>query len=347
MWTLAINEAWILSETQFLHYPLGDWINDTHQIHKFVYCLDTSAIFETFTNGDIHEYRKVEHKTQNARNYVFYDKVPSLPSEFVPITVYKSNNTILTGEPRIEEVFNINPVPTSTWAQFLESQHPDVKYLLRYSPIPHDGTHIANAIRNRTAVAVTDASVEQRTGHAAISWIITDKQESFRCRGDAGCPKYHNALDSYGSESFGIMIVLKIISLVCDYHKIHTGKIAIACNITGLCSEYRAKVGDKYFDLLWAVFDARKQLKIKIQHKYVSGHQENKKKRLNLYERLNVECDTNSKLFRSKLADGTIEHCPTNFGTTHWSVTLGHCVLDTISKAVHRIISLALSSLIK
>ena len=71
MWTLAINEAWILSETQFLHYPLGDWINDTHQIHKFVYCLDTSAIFETFTNGDIHEYRKVEHKTQNARNYVF------------------------------------------------------------------------------------------------------------------------------------------------------------------------------------------------------------------------------------------------------------------------------------
>ena len=71
MWTLVINEAWLLSLTQFLRYPLGDWIDDTHQIHKFVYCLDTSAIFETFTNGDIHEYRKVEHKNEMLETMFF------------------------------------------------------------------------------------------------------------------------------------------------------------------------------------------------------------------------------------------------------------------------------------
>ena len=57
------------------------------------------------------------------------------------------------------------------------------------------GIAIAHAIRYKNAVAVTDASVEELTGAAAISWIITDKKENFRDYGDSGCPVFHQALD--------------------------------------------------------------------------------------------------------------------------------------------------------
>ena len=142
--------------------------------------------------------------------------------------------------------------------------------------------------------------MNKKTGRAAISWVITDKHESFKCTGDSGCPKFHNALDSYGSEAFGIVVLLNMIKIVCDYYNIKTGKIIIACDNDSsldkcVITSYRAKVSDKYFDLLWAAHDLRKAVSIKISPKHVTGHQDGKKRKLNLYERLNVECDTRSK----------------------------------------------------
>ena len=52
------------------------------------------------------------------------------------------------------------------------------------------------------------------------------------------------------------------------------------------------------------------------------GHQEDKKRKLNLYERLNVECDLRSKAFRRKNEEGAIRHRPKSFGFEQWHVTL-------------------------
>ena len=90
-----------------------------------------------------------------------------------------------------------------------------------------------------------------------------------------------------------------------------------------MITSYRAKVSDKYFDLLWAAHDLRKAVSIKISPKHVAGHQDGKKRKLNLYERLNVECDTRSKNFRAKIENGDIIHEPVQFGYEHWSVALG------------------------
>ena len=119
-----------------------------------------------------------------------------------------------------------------------------------------------------------------------------------------------------------------MIKIVCDYYKIKTGKITIACGNDSsldkyIITSYRAKVSGKYFDLLWAAFDFRKTLPIKIAPKYVADHQEGKKRKLNLYERLNVECDGRGKFFRQQLENGTIIHEPVHFGYDHWSVSLG------------------------
>ena len=86
---------------------------------------------------------------------------------------------------------------------------------------------------------------------------------------------------------------------------------------------YREKNGDKYFNLLWSIFDRGNELSITIVACSVIGHQENKKKKLNIYERLNVRCDIRSKRFRRKLENGSIQHQPIYFGDTHWCSTLG------------------------
>ena len=181
---IALHEVWIQSETKQLSRPLGLWLHKSHQIHKFMYDKDSDAIYETFTNGSIRCYKKIPGVTRLSSNYRFQADVTSLPSTFLPINVIKIDDDNITGEPYMSEVDTKQVLQISSWTQFLNSQHQDVQYLLRHAHIHNDGRDIASAIRNRTAVAVSDASVEQATHTAAISWVISDKCDTFK---DYGC----------------------------------------------------------------------------------------------------------------------------------------------------------------
>ena len=327
LFNTALHEIWIESETKFLKHPIGQWQHKSHQLYKFVYNNNEDNIFETFTNGSIRRYDRIPGVTRTSSKYKFATQVNQLPQHYMPISVIKLNNDNIVGEAHMDVVTSLQETTITTWDEFIASQNHDIQYLLRFARIHNKGRDIASAIRNRTAVAVTDASVEQMTRTAAISWIISDRKETFRDYGDAGCPKFHGALDSYGSEAFGLLVVLTTVKLVCQYYKVRTGKIIIACDNDSsldkcIKTEYRAKLSDKYFDLLWTTFDIRKSLKIKIQYKYVAGHQDDVKRNLNLYERLNVECDKRSKYFRTRLERGEIYHQPVYFGNTHWCATL-------------------------
>lgn len=176
--------------------------------------------------------------------------------------------------------------------------------------------------------------------------------ETFQTNGSSGCPCFHDALDSYRAESFGILVTLTVIRVICDFYRLKAGKVTLACdNDSSLdkCIQtiYRAKASDKSFDLLWAVHDLRKNLRIKIIAKQVAGHQENKKKKLNLYERLNVACDVRSKAFRRKLETGEIVHRPVSFGDNNWSVRLASVRLNYDFKMASKIMSLEKNWLIE
>ena len=210
----------------------------------------------------------------------------------------------------------------------MNSLRPEVQYLLQFPTITNDGRDIARAIRDRSAIAVSDASVKKSRNSAAISWIITNTFETFYSHGASGCPSFHQALDSYASESFGILVLLTVVKIMCDYYHIKRGSITIACDNDSslekcIRNTYRANDTEKYFDLFWAVFDMRESMRIKIKHKYVSGHQDGKKKKLNIYERLNVLCDERSKEFRSRIDKGEVNHRPIQYGDDNWNVTLG------------------------
>ena len=96
-----------------------------------------------------------------------------------------------------------------------------------------------------------------------------------------------------------------------------------------LKTNYRANVTEKYFGLFCAVFDICKSLQIQIFPKYVAGHQENKKKILNIYERLNVAFDINNKAFRKLIDKGEIFHRPVGYGDANWNTRIGDLRLSS------------------
>ena len=107
LWDLALKEVWIRSETRLLRRPLGNWSALSHQRHKFLYNLENSTILETHTNGTILEYNRVQGRTRQSNFYVFRNRLPSMPSECVPVTVSKPSQRIIYGEIQIENIRNV------------------------------------------------------------------------------------------------------------------------------------------------------------------------------------------------------------------------------------------------
>ena len=328
LWDIALKELWARTETRCLLQCLGNWIHESHQDYKFVYDLNDNTIIESFTNGRKIVYRNTPVRTRQSNFYTAGDPIQHIPSTCIPISVHKPSANIIYGEPDMQSINKITETTTSSWNSYIISLHPEIQYLLAHANITNNGLDIARAIRGRTAIAVSDASVKKSSNKAAISWIITNKEETFQAHGDSGCPSFHQALDSYASESFGILVMLTVVKIVRAYYKIRHGCITVACdNASSLekCTRnnYRANATEKYIDLFWAVYDIRKSLPITIRHKYVAGHQDGKKRVLNIYERLNVACDNRSKSFRKCLESGQLNHVPVCYGDNNWNMLLG------------------------
>ena len=104
-------------------------------------------------------------------------QISPLPSYCIPITVHRRFNKYLQGESYISHIRSADISSPTTRHEYFSSLPAELRYLLKFSKIHNEGKDIAYAIRTRTAVAVTDASVEQKTRAAAISWIITINKE--------------------------------------------------------------------------------------------------------------------------------------------------------------------------
>ena len=115
LWDIAIREIWIQSETRVLRFPLGNWLAQSHQIHKFVFDAEQSSIFETHTNGTISKYVRVQGRTRHSNFYMYHDTINSLPNHAVPTTVQKPSQRIIYGEMHMEEIRHFQINATTTW----------------------------------------------------------------------------------------------------------------------------------------------------------------------------------------------------------------------------------------
>ena len=326
LWHTAIRDVWVRSETLDLQQPLSNWVHDTHLRFKYRSSEDGSYIQEKLSKHSFRYYEKLYHSTRHTFYYTVIDYKPTRTSFPVPIWATIVNDSSIKVICRSEPIIPfIRSIPT-TWEIYLCSLDPNIIYLLRYSNFNASASALAESILSSHAIAVVDVSMKVVKRTSAVAWIITDRERSFTCEGVSGCPRFHAAIDSYRGELFGLLVVLLVANLICDYHNVQTGMLAVACDndaslSKALDSVSRAKVTDPYFNIIWAAHEFRNTINITFRSKRVKGHQDdNKTKKLNFYERLNVAMDKTAKRFRSQLDEKPHLHRPWIFGDSNWHV---------------------------
>lgn len=277
----------------YLRRPLGEWINNHHQITKWKYHNPTSTLYQHHPKG-IKKYQKTTSYTRNQQRYLLQHNVSSSPLDCVDAIV-NDMNTVM---PIIESII---PNLTSPIDEF---RHEIITFF-KYVNIPSDGHEIARSIMNGNAIAVSDSSVCPKSGIGTASWIMVNGDSNYQfCSGDHQVPKGNEKMHSYRGELYGIFSILVVLQKLSMIHNITSGKILIACdNLAGvrnaLENTHRAKMNQNCYDILWAIHILKSKLKhIQITPQHVKGHQDGKGRNLTRLESLNVFVDERASSFR-------------------------------------------------
>jgi hypothetical protein len=165
-----------------------------------------------------------------------------------------------------------------------------------------NGQTIAEAIRNGSAIAVSDGSYKDKFGTAA--WALEGKTALHRITGHCVIPGDPNDQSPYRSELGGLYAMAVMAAAVCKLHQVSSGAIEIACD--GL-SAIR-QVGDiqaavrpngAQFDLIAATKYWLSRSPITWTFRHVLGHQDalSSAMVLDRWETINCEMDIRAKRY--------------------------------------------------
>ncbi len=193
--------------------------------------------------------------------------------------------------PRIPDALAASPTSESWCFQSLD--------------IPDDFNIIADAIRSRSAVTVSDGSFKEGYGTAAL--VIEGDDTMGHLVGRAICPGSEQDQSPYRSELTGIYATMLTVHKSCQYFNNTAGAIELDCD--GMSAIDRAfscltilNIEEPCYDLISAIKKlwAHSPILWKVQH--VRGHQEEEKQisELSRLELLIIEMDNEAKAFLNK-----------------------------------------------
>jgi ribonuclease HI len=178
------------------------------------------------------------------------------------------------------------------------------QYLVDEIALPLDkGQAIARGIQDGTARAVSDGSFKDNYGTAAgvIAATATDKDMLYFSN---VVPGTSTDQSSYRSELSGVLGLLHIIEAICSTFKITQGSVTIALDGREAMTqasytnvEQPLQAGQVAFDLLQTIRHTCSTLPIKVQWRWVEGHQLEKGKRLDWWGNQNRIVDAMAKRF--------------------------------------------------
>jgi ribonuclease HI len=161
-------------------------------------------------------------------------------------------------------------LPSESWA------------LDRLTPPHGDDFHLAAAVWAGIAVAASDGSFDDKTkiGTAAfqIAPSITSVEEKDSYCGATQVPGAPSNQSAYRSELAGVLAVLIILQALCDAHGISEGSIILSLDSQSALAKakgsWKLKPRQSDFDILLDIRERTKRLPIKVQYKWIKGHQD-------------------------------------------------------------------------
>jgi hypothetical protein len=165
-----------------------------------------------------------------------------------------------------------------------------------------DGITIAQALKNKAAIAVSDGSFKDSYGTAA--WVVEGLNSYGRMMGQVITPGGPSDHSSYRSELSGIYSILVVVNQLCAHYKIVDGEIELACDgLSAINKAFSAvsilNIDDSNYDLLGAIQHQWKNSPVHWKFRHVKGHQDDHSSfdTLDRWSKLNVEMDHLAKEF--------------------------------------------------
>jgi hypothetical protein len=176
------------------------------------------------------------------------------------------------------------------------------KWCVNNVDLSDDGNTIADAIRNRVAIAVSDGSFKDTYG--TVAWVLEGDNSAGCIIGRVISPGTGSDQSAYRSKLSGILAIMIMVKHICSYHHISEGSVELACDGLSALNKAFSQVSilqleDPNYDLIAAIKHQwhYSPLLWKIQH--VKGHQDDHTaiQQLDRWGQLNVEMDLLAKAY--------------------------------------------------
>ena len=330
-WEKAITSVLCKDTTYQIHTKLGAWIQKSHQNFEYFVNTKESKLYKKVKDTwkkytPFNTSRRWAHTFDN-------DPTPTNEPEYIVPTTIEHTSTLLICA-HIPPPENTTPTPQHTnnsHPMFNEATEFVQKMMIQVNT-PTQWTHLINAFQSGTAVCVTDGSYDPFTDTAAVCWLIEGKNDIGRCKGFDRVYGDKRFMDPYRSELHGIYCILLFVKYFCKYFDIKNGTIKIVCDCKGalhsaLKWDERATTTCKHYDLIWSIYELRKEITVQIIPEHVYGHQDDLGKNLTRLEQLNCETDHGAKRYLQYCQDNNIKAQGEPYGS-QWKLSINNILIN-------------------
>ena len=191
---------------------------------------DTDRLYQQDETGWSY-YPKIAGRPSRSSLAKFRDKypcdTPTCPLYRASIDRHGTITTVLSvaTAPRTTVV---SPTQPSTLQEAISQLPPSAKWAVQNCQIQDNGDTIADALRNGTAIGVSDGSYKLNFGTA--SWVLEGPTSHGRITGVSIIPGHADDQSPYRSESGGLYGIAVMVALICKVHAIDHGQAIIACD---------------------------------------------------------------------------------------------------------------------
>ena len=166
VWDDALLHIWSQSENLLIVPPLGPWIQAYSFQSSWKYSIAAQCLYYKVSSTSYNVYKKSHTKTRNKNAYEFEYSTSILPNDCQQTIV----NRTIPSRPILESIIPNN--------EYIDEIEQDIQYhtniFMNQIRLPPENIEdLIQNIINKTAIAVTDASVSPYTSVGASSFVIT------------------------------------------------------------------------------------------------------------------------------------------------------------------------------
>jgi hypothetical protein len=230
LWRSKLRETFLDPHATHLKLrtPLGTW-TASNEDHLWWYSPTHDAVFQR--TDTVSWYQWPRHNCRS--RHPSYQHPSPVSTDEIPLDLQLATIHILPQRYRLNLLhalpsFTAAPQVFDSIYNILEHLPSSAHWAIQHCTIPSNGIRIAEAIRNHSALAVSDGSLKDKFGTSAF--VIEAADSIQRIIGVNEVPGPLADGDSHRCELCGLFAIVLIINCLCKYHNIHAGHVTIQCD---------------------------------------------------------------------------------------------------------------------